>query len=1009
MNGVRRFFAATNVASSSSSSPPPPVPKDPTPEPGTSPPKPPSVAPLFISSGKQVFPRPKSRPASPDQVSSPTSPGTAPAALFARKDGPTSPRRKPVKVDVKSSVNGTRPSLDSYGNSPRSPTLPNGSSSKPYPNGTSNTYRPVEALKPQDSTWKQSSTLVNTRDELLMSLLASEAIVDSRGFEILSAEEVEELKREQQLLSSRLAATRKKLALETKIRDAAANLQKLQTVKRLSKQTSEQLDSANRKVELATKEVSQLLERTSEIDRKLLEHRSGVLSLSLRNLEAKQASANGEPNSDSMSTSRGLNSPASSVTSSTNRTKFDGAHLFAGHADSVIPGSLRKKVVDSAQVAALEKLKEAEENAQTQIVVLETKLKKAEEKAQMQVIALETKLKEAEEDAQNAQERAAILEAQLEQVQREKDEVEKNLDFDLQTAQETIMKMEREMSELELALGQHGDVEQERQEWELERRGWEQQQRDWEQEREEWYTERQAWNQQTEDWERRNQEWDLHRGELEVQRGGWDLQRGEWDQERRILQTDLESKQETISHLEQRLTDLQTEATKGTDLGEQLRAKDVEIERLFNNMQDDKQRWESRQILWQNEKRAEVERAREESVALATTAREELDSGLQVLYDVIRSHRIVASPTDSSLSGLALAISTHVGSQNLRLEQLELEKAELDVLRRKYEEDVRNGWEIRERLGREIEEARKEREDARKETRILEMELKGAHERTQSMSSTARSATPPILSHLNGKIPDDVNKIIAPLRALWALLPSVEARAQKLGKPSLGASSPSLADLDVRTLKSLYDPKSGFSSPIVSGKFDLDEFVARVQALIADDRALIERLLRFAQSHDLLRNNAERAQKLAQDSNKGLELYQAQVKTLEDRNATLTRKQLSMLDEIGSLQQSVDIITQEKRELEDHVDELSEKLQRLEGSGGKSNPDTGSGTAVVLRAEKTKLEAQVTDLRSQLDELHSEMDRIHESEALQQMALLDELNSLQQENGKLRDQLRAKK
>ena len=40
-----------------------------------------------------------------------------------------------------------------------------------------------------------TSMLVNTRDDLLMSLLASEAVVDSRGFEVLSAEEVEELKR----------------------------------------------------------------------------------------------------------------------------------------------------------------------------------------------------------------------------------------------------------------------------------------------------------------------------------------------------------------------------------------------------------------------------------------------------------------------------------------------------------------------------------------------------------------------------------------------------------------------------------------------------------------------------------------------------------------------------------------------------------------------------------------------------------------------------------------------
>lgn len=36
---------------------------------------------------------------------------------------------------------------------------------------------------------------VHTKDELLMSLLASEAMVDSRSAEILSAEQVEELKK----------------------------------------------------------------------------------------------------------------------------------------------------------------------------------------------------------------------------------------------------------------------------------------------------------------------------------------------------------------------------------------------------------------------------------------------------------------------------------------------------------------------------------------------------------------------------------------------------------------------------------------------------------------------------------------------------------------------------------------------------------------------------------------------------------------------------------------------
>lgn len=83
-------------------------------------------------------------------------------------------------------------------------------------------------------------------------------------------------------------------------------------------------------------------------------------------------------------------------------------------------------------------------------------------------------------------------------------------------------------------------------------------------------------------------------------------------------------------------------------------------------------------------------------------------------------------------------------------------------------------------------------------------------------------------------------------------------------------------------------------SPNVTGEFTVEEFAGRVQALISDDRALVERLLRFAQAHDLLKTNAERAQKLAQESSQGLETYQKQVKTLEERCQSLTAKQTSL-------------------------------------------------------------------------------------------------------------------
>lgn len=45
-----------------------------------------------------------------------------------------------------------------------------------------------------DPSWKRISGL-DTRDELLVSLMASEAVIDSREFAILGAEEVDELKK----------------------------------------------------------------------------------------------------------------------------------------------------------------------------------------------------------------------------------------------------------------------------------------------------------------------------------------------------------------------------------------------------------------------------------------------------------------------------------------------------------------------------------------------------------------------------------------------------------------------------------------------------------------------------------------------------------------------------------------------------------------------------------------------------------------------------------------------
>jgi hypothetical protein len=109
------------------------------------------------------------------------------------------------------------------------------------------------------------------------------------------------------------------------------------------------------------------------------------------------------------------------------------------------------------------------------------------------------------------------------------------------------------------------------------------------------------------------------------------------------------------------------------------------------------------------------------------------------------------------------------------------------------------------------------------------------------------------------------------------------------------AAPVSLSDMDVRSLKSLYDPRNKINGTTPNtAPFTLEGFIARVHALIADDRALIERLIRFAQAHDLLKKNAEKAQKLALDGNTALATYQQQVKQLESRNTTLMEKITAM-------------------------------------------------------------------------------------------------------------------
>ena len=268
------------------------------------------------------------------------------------------------------------------------------------------------------------------------------------------------------MLTTRLAAMNKKLMLETKIRDAAVSLSKAKgSLENGSPATTtkpdDQLDVASKKVESTQKELYRISERYNEIQRKLLEHRAGVLSRSVKSLERKTTTVTTAGTmDDTTTTTSGSSTPnrssqmspitASSVTSvqtaASSKGRFDGAHLFAGHVDAlpVSPRSPARQMTNGtgSAVAALSGAATAE----------------LEEKLQAATAALEAAT------AQHAE-----MARELEGVRREKEQLEGTLGAEqgaVRELQEEVARMGAMETQLHAMAGEQGAWAEERAEME---------------------------------------------------------------------------------------------------------------------------------------------------------------------------------------------------------------------------------------------------------------------------------------------------------------------------------------------------------------------------------------------------------------------------------------------------------------------------------------------------------------------------------------------------------------
>ena len=128
-----------------------------------------------------------------------------------------------------------------------------------------------------------------------MHLLMENALGDSQQYEVFSFEEIDDLKKELSVLSTRIDATKRKLANETKIRDAARSINRLNTPS-----GNDELAASGRRCGELSQEVGRLESRQQEVQRLLLQHTAGVLQMTHKGFIEKDgvppANANGHMN-----------------------------------------------------------------------------------------------------------------------------------------------------------------------------------------------------------------------------------------------------------------------------------------------------------------------------------------------------------------------------------------------------------------------------------------------------------------------------------------------------------------------------------------------------------------------------------------------------------------------------------------------------------------------------------------------------------------------------------------
>ncbi|BGP09784.1 hypothetical protein OF846_004039 [Rhodotorula toruloides] len=820
------------------------------------------------------------------------------------------------------------------------------------------------------------------KDSLMIELLSGAAVVDAKDYDILSWEEMQELKKEHALLATRLTSLNRSVALETRLRDSAAKLVRLSAPAstlppsnpgsparpRVTREQAEaHLATAQAKLDALETDLRKQTARDAELQGRLLRHTAGVLATALRKKEEEiqQASVFQPSLPVPSSAHRDTPSPPGSATI----PRFDGAHFFAGNREAVVPlprvngspyaspqpgqsGTFGANAVQLQHDLAEQtsKVKELE----GQVADLERALDATKQQAEEEIRAvkgdLENVRSRASQEQAGAQERIRSLEEEVERFREEVDQARADHEHARSETEDARREAEEHRSQLAAFQGSSGDAQRDLEAVKQEAQDSSRKLRDVGME----LAEAQHKLEEVEERVKELEE-ELQRTEEETA-----AERREWEEKLKVAEAGAAS---TAS----------AEAQPASDAAAEARVRQLESERqaVVQSIGD---------VLRRHRMRPTLGVALRESPAFDdTTERDDLpaylSSTLDSHFDKLTSHvNELNSLRDEHDTGRP-DLEAELDQAHMRCQTLEADVASLQA--------------ERDSLETELDLLRSQSQEH--ETRIASLstlesqleEAKAAELRGRDELAAAQSR----IATLEGQLGEH-DKASSRLQDLWQSMPPPDESSPR----SAAATLPGRKQLGSLFKKGTTGPAS--SSP---ADFSVDTLVERVRTLSTEHQQLTQRLASLEEE----KGSAEESRKKSADAQGSL---QAKVKELEERIEVSAKQEVSMLERLNDLTESLETTRAEKRKLETQIRGLEADKAALQErvDVAAAQPEATPSVPAASSAD----EGELQELRDQISDLEEELADAQKREQRTRAQLLEELSTVQSEVSSLKTQLR---